>query len=328
MRALVTGADGLLGSHLVRRLLANGMDVRAFVLPGEVAPVLAGLPLECFTGDLLDADAVRRAVEGCALVFHCAAITDLWADAQIVRRVNVEGTRYVLDACIQAGVRRLIFVGSASSFQFGTRERPGDESGAFPREYESVAYMASKHRAMKLVREYVAERGLDAVIVAPTFMLGAHDFRPSSGELIRQFVRRGMPFVSKGGRNFACADDVAAALVAAAEKGRRGEVYLAGGCNLSYREFFAKVAGVVEGTRPPRFTLPCPVIVAAGAGGSLIGRLTGKRAALNLTVARLSTVGTYYSSAKAIRELGLPQTPIETGIEQSVRSLYDFGHLP
>ncbi|HPQ69051.1 MAG TPA: NAD-dependent epimerase/dehydratase family protein [bacterium] len=328
MRALVTGADGLLGSHLVRRLLANGMDVRAFVLPGDVAPVIADLPLEIVSGDLLDAGAVRRAVDGCALVFHCAAITDLWADAQLVRRVNVEGTRHVLDACVQAAVRRLVYVGSASSFQFGTRERPGDERGAFPSEYESVAYMASKHRAMKLVREYVAERGLDAVIVAPTFMLGAHDFRPSSGELIRQFVRRGMPFVSKGGRNFACADDVAAALAAAAEKGERGEAYLAGGCNLSYREFFAKVADIVAGTRPPRFTLPRSVIVAAGAGGSLIGRLTGKRAALNLTVARLSTVGTYYSSAKAIRELGMPQTPVETGIEQSVRSLYEFGHLP
>ncbi|HPM77845.1 MAG TPA: NAD-dependent epimerase/dehydratase family protein [bacterium] len=328
MRALVTGADGLLGSHLVRRLLAGGMDVRAFVLPGEDAPALAELPLERFPGNLLDAAAVARAVDGCALVFHCAAITDLWADENLVRQVNVAGTRHVLDACLQMNVRRLIFVGSASSFQYGTRERPGDESGAFPREYEGVAYMASKHRAMKLVREYVAERGLDAVIVAPTFMLGAHDFRPSSGELLRQFVRRGMPFVSKGGRNFACADDVAAALVAAAEKGVRGETYIAGGCNLSYREFFTEVAGIVAGTRPPRLALPGPMVVAAGAGGSLLGRLTGRRPALNLTVARLSTIGAYYSSAKAIRELDLPQTPVAAGIEQCVRCLYDFGHLP
>lgn len=327
MKALVTGADGLLGSHLVRRLLRQGLAVRAFVLPGDTAPVLDDLPLERVAGDLLDAAAVRRAVEGCGLVFHCAAITDLWAAPATVRQVNVDGTKHVLDACVSAGVGRLIYVGTASSFQFGSREHPGDETGAFPREYRGVAYMASKYRAMVLVREYVAERGLDAVIVAPTFMLGAHDYRPSSGELLRQFISRGLRFVTPGGRNFACADDVAGALVAAAEKGRCGESYLAGGSNLSYREFFAKVAAIAGGVRPPRYVLPGPLVMAGGAAGSLYGRLTGKRATLNLTVARLARLGTYYSSAKAIRELGMRQTDIETGIEQCVRCLKQYGHL-
>lgn len=326
--AMVIGADGLLGSHLVRRLIERDYPVRVFIQPQSRSPTLDGLPVQLVKGDLLDGDGrLEEAVEGCRYVFHCAAVTDMWADAEITWKVNLDGTRRVLDACLKKGVQRMVFTGSASSFQFGTIENPGDESGSFPPAYRGIAYMESKHRAMQLVCEYIDRRGLDAVVVAPTFLLGAHDWRPSSGELIRQFIKRKMRFTSPGGRNFVHASDVASAMVAAAERGGKGQCYIAGGHNVRYRDFFTRVARIAGGVNPPRIVLPRSAVMACGAAGSLYGRIFSKRPPMNLRMARLALCGTYYSAEKAARELGMPQTPIDAAIAESIKSLRDYGYV-
>lgn len=327
MKVLVTGADGLLGGHLVRKLLARDLSVRVFIQPGSASPSLAGLTLDRVEGDLIEDDGrLEEALPGCRYVFHCAAITDFWADPDLVWKVNLEGTRRMLDACLKADVERLVFVGSASSFQFGSLENPGDESAPYPRAYRGVPYMESKHKATELVREYTRDRGLDAVIVSPTFLMGGYDSRPSSGELIRQFLQRGLRVASPGGRNFACARDVAAAMTEALDKGRTGERYILGGQNLSYLDFFTRVARIA-GVEPPRRVLPRAVVLAAGAAGSLSEKLTGRRAFLNLPMARMSCLSTFYSPAKAVAELGMPQTSIDAAIEESYKSLKEYGHI-
>jgi dihydroflavonol-4-reductase len=327
-RALVTGGDGLLGSHLVRQLLNRSIAVRVLVQPGATSPTLEGLDLEQVAGDLTDqATSLVDAVHGCDYVFHCAAITALWESPDRIRQVNLEATRRLLDACLVEPVQRFVFVGSASSFAPGTLQSPGDEGGDFPKLHQSVPYMESKHEAMGLVQRYVAERGLDAVIVAPTFMLGDHDWRPSSGELVRQFVRWGLPMVPAGGRSFAYAPDVAAAMIAALDRGQKGEVYLLGGANLTYLDFFGKVARLA-GITPPRGIVPAAALQGAGVVGSVVGRLTGNRKGFNRTLARLSVCDAYYSSAKAIDALGYAQTPVETGIRETLQGLMDHGHLP
>ena len=326
-RAFVTGGDGLLGSHLVRKLLAENFDVRVFVLPGSPSPTLDDLPIECVPGDLArDAGLIKESVQGCDFVFHCAAITDLWAPPELVWKVNLDGTRTLLDAAINAGVKRFIHTGSASSFAFGTLQHPGNEQSPYPSVYRGIPYMESKHRAMGLVREAAAQRKIETVIVAPTFMLGDLDSRPSSGELIRQFVARGIPFSAPGGRNFAYAPDVAEAMVAALTKAENGAVYIAGGHNLPYFDFFSHVAKIA-GTKPPRLILPRPILRVIGAAGTLAGKITGKKIPLDWTTAKLATMGTYYSSAKATADLGLKTTPIEIGIEQTIAGLRAFGHL-
>lgn len=327
-KALVIGADGLLGSHLVRKLLARGLAVRVMVQPGSRSPTLQGLPLDRVDADLLDGDnKMEQAMQGCRYVFHCAAITDLWAASRLVWNVNLEGTRKVLDACLHHRIERLVFTGSASSFRFGSLDRPGDETGAFPGAYRGIAYMESKYRATRLVQHYVRRRGLDAVVVAPTFLLGSYDHRPSSGELIRQFILRRMAFTSPGGRNFACAPDVADAMASALEKGKSGECYIAGGRNMSYLDFFSRVADIAGGMKPPRVVLPASAVKACGVAASLWGRVSGKRARFNYTMARLSVLGTYYSPQKSVRELYMPQTPIEKAIEDAVGSLKQYGHI-
>ena len=326
--ALVTGGDGILGSHLVRALLARDAQVRVFLQRGSTSPTLSGLPIEIIEGDLLeDGPALSEAIRGCDLVFHCAAVTDMWAEPSLVWRVNLEGTKKVLEACSGESVGRLVYVGSASSFAFGTIEDPGREDGSFPAVYRGIEYMESKHRASVLLREYVDTRRLDAVTVAPTFMLGGLDWRPSSGELVRQFINRGLRFVTPGGRNFAYAPDVAAAMVSASEKGAVGRSYICGGPNMSYLDFFSAVAHTAGTVEPPRFVLPGPLVKAGGAAGSIYEKVTGKRAALNARMAKLSLYGTYYSSARAVEELGMPQTPIETAIAETIAGLKEYGHI-
>jgi dihydroflavonol-4-reductase len=326
--ALVTGGDGLLGSHLVRELLRRGIAARVLVQPGSPSPTLRGLSVDLVPGDLLGAGGiVEEAARGCRYVFHCAAITDLWADPEVVWRVNRDGTKRVLAACARAGAGRLVFTGSASSFRFGTIDRPGDETGDFPAAYRGVPYMESKRRATEDVREAAARGEVDAVIVAPTFLLGDLDSRPSSGELVRQFLARGLRVTSPGGRNFVHAGDVAVAMANAAESGRSGESYIAGAWNLPYREFFAAVARIA-GVRPPSWALPGAALTAVGALGSAWGKVTGQRPPLDLRTARLARLGTYYDARKAAAELGMPRTPVDVAIERTIAGLRDFGHLP
>jgi len=324
---LVTGADGLLGSNIVRELLEQGHQVSVLVQPGSHSTALEGLPVQVFTGDLLDdQQGLNVAARGIDTIIHSAALTSFSADPDLVQRVNVEGTKNMIDASLNQGVRRFIHVGSASSFQFGPMEDPGTEEGGFPEIYQKITYMRSKYEAMILVRKHVERYGLDAIIMAPTFMFGPHDARPSSGEMIRQFISRNMVVTSPGGRNFVHVKDVARAIVSAMENGRKGESYILGGENLSYLDFFSKVAELT-GKNPPRLAVPKMIVIAGGMAANVYQGLAGKRLVFNLSVAVSGSLQAYYSSDKARRELGLTHTPIKKAIVDSIQSLVDYGHL-
>ncbi len=331
MTTLVTGADGLLGSHLVRELLAGGERVRVLVQSASSSPTLDGLDIERVTGDLLDPESLRRAVDGVERVVHAAALTDQFAPAERHWAVNyagtkslTEGVRDVTPAC------RLLLVGSASTIEFGPKGAPGDETGGFPTAYEGVAYMASKHAAMEHVRALVADGALDAVLVAPTFLLGGYDWRPSSGQLLLEYLRRGLPVAPPGGRNFVGAADAAVGAVRALDRGVAGETTLLGGHNLTYEEFFTHLASAA-GARPPRAVMPEGAVRAAGAAAEILGALAhraGRPASrFNREFAALSTLGCYYDNAKAVRELDLPVSPIGSSLRASLRSLRQYGHL-
>lgn len=332
MTTLVTGADGLLGSHLVRELIKRGEKVRALVQPGSQSPTLTGLDLETVGGDLADVASLRLALTDVDRVIHAAALTNQFAPDQLHWAVNFEGTRALTDAVRDTTPGcRFVLVGSASTVAFGTKEMPGDESGGFPAEYSGIAYMESKHAAMEHVRGLVADGALDATIVAPTFLLGDHDWRPSSGELLLEYLRRGVPVAPPGGRNFVGAADAAVGIANALDRGAAGETTLLAGHNLSYEEFFTLVSRSA-GVSPPRGVLPVGAVLAAGSAAdryaAISKRLGRQPPRFSRTFARLSVLDCYYDNAKAVRELDLPVTPIESSILASFRSLRAFGHLP
>jgi|APTNR8051073442_1049403.scaffolds.fasta_scaffold00447_20 dihydroflavonol-4-reductase len=317
MKVLLTGADGLLGSNIARELLHQGYEVKVFLLPETTSPTLKELPVERVYGNLLDAEAVRQVMRGCGAVIHAAAHTGVWpVRSELVRRVNINGARHVFDAALAEDVSRVVHISSASSFGFGTKEAPGTEESPFQGARYGLDYIDSKHQAQELALGYAHERSLPVIVINPTFMFGPYDARPSAGRMILSVYEGKVPGYTRGGRNFAHARDVAKAAVNALRLGRVGECYIAGSQNLNYQEIFGKMSEVLS-VRPPRIAMPNWGILTVGALGSLSGKLLGKEPVLSLQTARIALDGQYYSPAKAIRELEMPQTPIETAIQES-----------
>lgn len=327
MKTMVTGADGLLGSNLVRALLEDDFEVRAMIHPTSKSKTLDGLPIERHFGNILEKHSVEEAARDCDVIFHVAASTAMWpARDPKITAVNVEGTRNVIEAAIQAGVKKLVHCGTASSFGYGTKENPGTEQSPYKYAGFGLAYFDSKLEAQQMVLRYAQEKRIDAVVVNPTFMIGAHDSGPSSGKMIAKFAEMKLPFYPSGGRNFVHVRDAAAGMISAYKKGKCGECYLLGNKNMDMKEFFTEVARV-GGFKPPKFEISKEVLLIAGRAGSLYGKITGKTPELTLEMARSSCIGSYYSAEKAVKELGLPQTPMETAIEDAYKWLKDNGNI-
>jgi dihydroflavonol-4-reductase len=327
MKILVTGADGLLGSNLVRELLGRGHSIRAFVQPGRQQKTLEGLSIEKFSGNLLNRDQVEKAAEGCQAIIHCAASTSVWPTrSEIVNTVNIEGTRNIIESVKKNKVDRLIYIGTANSFGFGTKEVPGVEGNPYKSDTYGLDYMDSKYKAQQLVLQEIKENGLPAVIVNPTFMFGPYDSNPSSGAMIVALYKGKVPGYTTGGRNYVCAKDAAVAIANALTKGRVGECYILGNQNLSYNEVFGKIASTFD-VKPPSVAIPSLFAKLYGRIGSLMGILSGKVPAISYPLSRIACDEHYYSPAKAVKELELPQTPVEVGIKESFEWLKENGYL-
>jgi len=319
MKILVTGSTGLLGNNLIRELLSRGYDVTAMIEPGVKKGTLEGLRLNFVTGNILEQQNLEAAFRGMDYVFHAAASTNLYPNRSARQReINITGTRNVTEAILHAGVKRLIYVGTANTFGYGSREKPGDENTPYNYARYGLDYMDSKREAHDVVIKAVKEKGLDAVICNPTFMFGPYDSKPSSGAMILAVYNRKVPGYTAGGKNYVCIKDVVKAMANAIQMGRTGESYILGHVNLSFKEIFEKIAAV-SGVRAPSIALPKFITKAYGRLGSLKAGITGKAPTVSYPMALMSCDKHYYTAQKAVRELQLPQSPIEEGIEDALR---------
>jgi dihydroflavonol-4-reductase len=327
-RVLVTGADGFLGSNLVRRLLEEGYSVLAFTELERSTGTLDGLPVEAIRGDVLKVEDLIRAAEGCRCLVHAAASTAVWPTRSAFQdRLNILGTANAIEAALKTGLRRFIHVGTANSFEPGIKESPGVEGAISGNTRYGLGYIESKREAHRQVLEAVRSRGLPGLVVAPCFMLGPYDSKPGSGRLILAAARGRIRGVPPGGRNYVHVRDVATGIVSALRLGKVGESYIAGHENLSYAELFELIAEVL-GLPPPRLRVPRALILLLGLAGSAAGRLSGSAPALTYAMARICCDDHYFSPAKAVRELAMPQTPVRTAIEDAVRWFAANGLLP
>jgi len=318
MKVLVTGASGLLGANIVRELVKRGYDVRILVRETSDLSGLTGVDLERITGDILDPVSLTKAVEGCRFVIHAAANTSQWPTAyRHYEPVNVTGTKNVANAVKDHKVERLVYVSTANTFGYGTKERPGTELSEFNGFFIGSGYMLSKFVAQQWILSDAETRRLPVVVVNPTFMIGPYDTKPSSGRIILMGMNKRIQVFPPGGKNFIHVGDAAVATCNALTMGRNGECYLLANENLSYREFYA-LLNRVTGEKPVPWLLPSILIKSAGVSGSLFEKLTRKPAPLNLVNARLLCIGNYYSGKKAVEALGLPQTTVETAIRDAI----------
>lgn len=316
---LVTGATGLVGSNLVRLLHSLKRKVRLLVRKTSNVSLFSDLDSLTFVeGDVTDLVSLNQAFAGVENVYHlAAAVTIRRKMNEAIWRANVVGTQNVIKAAQESGARRLIYCSTVDALGLPEGDEPASEDTPWNWDRLGVenAYARSKYEAHKAVLA-AARAGLNAVIVCPAFMFGAYDARPSSGQMILAIARRLLPGYPGGGNNFVDVRDVAQGMLAAAQAGRPGEVYILGGANLSYKEIFTIIAGVV-GVPAPRFAIPYPAAWIAGQFGDLYERTSGRDIGLNSATVRVSYLRHYYDPSKAIRELGLPQTPIDTAVERA-----------
>jgi dihydroflavonol-4-reductase len=327
MKVLVTGPDGVLGSNLVRELLSRDYDVIAMSENGKKSPTIDNLAITKIGGNLLNSEEVDAAVEKTDYVIHCAASTAMWPSrSELVNKVNIDGTKTIIDACLKYKVKRLIYIGTANSFGSGTKLKPGTEKNAYEGKKYGLDYMDSKYKAQVLVQKAVREEGLDAIVINPTFMIGPYDSKPSSGQIILSIYNKKVPGYSLGGKNFVAAKDVAFAVANALTQGRKGECYIVSNENLTYKEAFDKIASTIGGKIVSRkFSSFTTKIF--GRINSFFAKIFGYYPQVTTELAILASEEHYYSGEKARRELGLPQTPIEMAIDECFKWFKNNGYL-
>jgi dihydroflavonol-4-reductase len=318
MKLLVTGATGFVGSvlvpELVRRFGPSG--VSAFVLPGEPIPgTWAGEDVRVFRGDIADASAVSRAVAGHDRVIHLAGFISYWKrDADRLMRVNRDGVRSVVEACLKWGVERLVHISSVGAIGFHKDGRLADEETPFNWP-DDILYMTSKHAGQKLVERAAREKGLPAVILNPASIMGPGDQQAGTphNRLYRSICQKRLFGSFSGGLAIVDVRDLTALIVKALDQGRAGEKYLAVGANLPYAEVIRMISRSC-GRRAFPFRIPSPAVAAAGGALEVLSRFTGRRPLLTASYGKLSGWFAYYANDKSRREFGHEYIPVERTI--------------
>jgi dihydroflavonol-4-reductase len=325
MLTLVTGATGLVGNNVVRLLLARGERVRVLQRASSDPRPMKGLDVEVALGDVRDAAAVMRACEGVDRVIHSAGHVHIgWTGEKLHRAINIDGTQHVI-AGARAARARLVHISTVDAIGFGTRERPATEETRPERDVR-FPYVITKRQAEQLVLDGVKE-GLDAVIVNPVYMLGPWDWKPSSGRMILHIARGWAWFAPRGGNDFCDVRDVAAGIVAAAERGKTGRRYILGGEPLSYLEawrMFAELAGV----RGPICRAGPAMIWVAGQWGDLQRCVGLPEPDLNSAAAQMSRKFHYYSYERAATELGYAPRSAREAAVAAWTWFQDHGYCP
>lgn len=317
IRAFVTGATGFIGANLARLLLQEGYAVRALVRPNSRLNNLQDLDVEIIKGDLNEPDLYRK-IQGTQVLFHVAAHYSLWqADQDVLYQNNVLGTRNVLAAARQAGIERTVYTSSVAAIGVGKLGEVVDETHQSPLEELIGQYKKSKYLAEQEAKQAVTQ-GQDIVIVNPSTPIGPWDIKPTpTGDIILRFLRRQMPFYLNTGLNFIDVRDVARGHLLALDKGKTGERYILGNQNLTLKELLDQLAQIT-GLSAPQKSVPAWLPLSLAWIDERILAPLGKPPSIPLDGVRMAHQPMYYDASKAVRELGLPQTPIRTALQDAV----------
>jgi dihydroflavonol-4-reductase len=318
MQAFITGATGFVGGNLVRELLNTGINVRALVRQGSDQKNLEGLQIEQVSGDLTDEKLLKKALSGCEWVFHVAAHYSLCLkDSKAIYQANVEGTKNIFTASRLAGVKRIVHTSSVAAIGLEDSGKTADESTVTTVEKLISDYKKSKFLAEQLAFE-AAKEGLPVVIVNPSTPIGPYDVKPTpTGDIVLKFLRRQMPVYVHTGLNLIDVRDVAKGHILAAEKGRIGERYILGNKNVTLKEIL-DILEKITGLPAPKNSIPhwIPLVVSY-IDELVLSKLLRRNPTVTINGAKMAMHPMYYRSDKAVRELGLPQSPIEGALKDA-----------
>lgn len=329
IKTLITGASGFIGSAVLRQLIYAGHDVRALVRPQSDLRNLAGLPVEIVYGDLTDRGSLNRAMVGCSALFHVAADYRLWVPKpREVYETNVTGTRNMMLAAMDAGVKRIVYTSSVATLGLTPDGSPADEETHVSLKDMIGHYKRSKFLAEAEVRGLVDEVRLPAIIVNPSTPIGPRDIKPTpTGRIIVDAASGRIPAYVDTGLNLVHVDDVAIGHILAFERGKVGERYILGACNMTLKEILFALAPIT-GQKPPKISLPhnlvLPIACITEAWTRLIG---GKEPRITLTGVRLSKKKMFFSAEKARRFLGFNPRPVEEALREAVDWFRQNGYI-
>ena len=297
-KTLVTGADGMIGAHVARALVARGDDVRVTVAPQAAVALPDDLDVEVVVADATERRDLRRALRGVDRLFHVSGATALRAGWRDLHRINVVGTRVALEEALRAGVERAVHTSAAAAIGPADGRGTTDETQSFNAARVGLTYANAKAEAEREALR-IGTQGLPVVIVNPAHVLGPGDVQRSSTELVRRFLRREIPLYVDGSLCIVGAADVARGHLLADERGTVGERYILGGRNFTNDRLFADL-GRLSGVEPPAVKLPLPAALAlARAAEALPGRPP-----ITVEEVRAMSLRWAYRSTKAKRELG------------------------
>lgn len=322
----VTGGTGFVGANLVRLLVQQGYAVKALVRPSSRLDNLQDLGVEIVKGDLNDPQLWQQ-MKGCQAFFHVAAYYSLWqADKEALYRHNVLGTRNILAAAHKAGIERTVYTSSVAAIGVGAPGEIVDETHQSPVDALVGHYKKSKFLAEQEAKQ-AAKAGQNIVIVNPSTPIGPFDIKPTpTGDIILRFLRRQMPFYLDTGLNFIDVRDVAWGHLLALEKGRVGDRYILGNQNLTLKELLDRLSQLTNLSAPQR-SVPAWLPFSVAWIDECILAPLGKTPSVPLDGVRMAHQMMYYDASKAVRELGLPQSPIETALKDAVDWFVSQGYV-
>jgi dihydroflavonol-4-reductase len=333
MKCFVTGASGFIGANLVHELNARGHSVCALLRPGADVRGLSGADFEQVAGDVSDREALVKAMRGCDWCFHVAASYHLWLrDYAPMYAANVEGTRNVIEAAAAAGCSRIVYTSTVGCIGLPRENngsvKPTDETTLVSEVQMRNHYKLSKWRAEVVARE-LAAKGHPVVIVNPSAPIGPRDVKPTpTGKVILDFLNREMPAYLDTGLNWVHVRDVAAGHILAAERGRVGERYILGHAEGNWTMKQAlDVLAEITGLPAPRFRVPHGVALLAAHIDEKISSVTGKPPKAPLAGVRMAKYKMFFNPAKAIRDLGLPQTSPKEALADAVEWFRASGYV-
>ncbi len=326
IKAFVTGGTGFIGANLVRLLLKEGYEVRALVRPQSNLDNLKNLDIEIVKGDLNDINLAEK-IRGCHVLFHVAAHYSLYqADKDKLYESNVLGTRSILNAAKQANIERIIYTSSVAAIGVGKSGEMVNENHQSPVNELVGHYKKSKYWAEQEAKKAITN-GQDIVIVNPSTPIGPLDIKPTpTGDIILRFLRRQMPAYVNTGLNIIDVRDVAQGHLLALEKGKIGERYILGNKNLSLKALLEQLS-LLTGLKAPQQTLPLWIpLTVAWIEETLLSSL-GRNPSIPIDGVKMSKQPMYYDPSKAINQLGLPSSPIETALKDAIDWFNNNGYV-
>lgn len=326
MKKLVTGATGFVGSAIARELLKDGVEIKVLVRKTSDTRNIDKLDVEKVYGDIRDSESMKKALLNCDTLYFTAAYFAHWApDPKLLYEVNVGGTKATLKAALEAGIEKVVYTSTNNAIA-ASGPIPANEEKAFNYWESGDHYSMSKYIAENEARIFVT-RGLPLVFVNPTLVIGINDIKPTpSGQMIIDVASQKMPGFIDGGVNLIDVEDVARGHILAANKGRVGERYLFGNRNITVHDYLHLIAEIA-GVQPPSLKLPYPIALALGYIFEIGASLNKKPPMVTASEVRIGKMTEWYDCSKAVDELGLPQTPIETTILKALNWFKENGYL-